>query len=127
MRRSGSVRSSLANVSERALIVPPSSGRLGPTFHGPVRSERPKSRGPRQLAQHGGIWQRACAIARMRAMDARPIIMVVDDERDFLFLTKAYLERHGFRVDIRTRAPSWVELLRIDPAMLLMDVELEHE
>jgi len=56
-----------------------------------------------------------------------PVIMVVDDERDFLELTRKLLKRHGYRVDARTRAPSWRELLHIDPALILMDVVLEGE
>lgn len=59
--------------------------------------------------------------------DDDPVVMVVDDERDFLFLTKTLLQRSGFRVDTRTRAPSWRELLTVDPAVILMDVVLEGE
>jgi len=64
-------------------------------------------------------------IAGMSANDS--VIMVVDDERDFLQLTQKLLERHGYRVDARTRAPSWRELLHIDPAVILMVVILDGE
>jgi|GEM_PF-1313070 len=63
----------------------------------------------------------------MPSVEEKPIIMVVDDERDFLDLTRAFLEKHGFHVDARTRAPSWRELRRIDPALVLMDVALDGE
>lgn len=59
--------------------------------------------------------------------ESGPVVMVVDDERDFLQLTRELLERHGYHVITRTRAPSWRELLRIVPALILMDVVLDGE
>lgn len=59
--------------------------------------------------------------------DDDPVVMVVDDERDFLVLTRTLLLRNGFRADVRTRAPGWHELLLADPAVILMDVMLEGE
>lgn len=56
-----------------------------------------------------------------------PLILVVDDERDFLTMTRMLLQRSGFRVDVRTRAPQWRELLHMDPALVLMDLLLDGE
>jgi len=70
----------------------------------------------------------AACLQPLREMpEKNPLVMVVDDDRDFLQLTQQLLERHGYHVDARTRAPSWSELLRIDPAVILMDVVLDGE
>ena len=63
----------------------------------------------------------------MAGVEEGPIILVVDDDRDFLQLTRAFLERHGYRVEARMRAPSWREFLRLDPALVLMDLALDGE
>ena len=63
----------------------------------------------------------------MSVRKGEPVVMVVDDERDFLTLTKTVLQSAGYRVDARTRAPSWRNLHATDPALILMDVVLDGE
>jgi two-component system OmpR family response regulator len=54
-------------------------------------------------------------------------ILVVDDDMDFLILTKRALERDGYRVETRATAPTWTDLQALDPSLVLMDVDLGGE
>ncbi|MEO8588667.1 MAG: response regulator [Flavobacteriales bacterium] len=59
--------------------------------------------------------------------DVPPLVMVVDDDADLLQLAKSALERNGFQVDARTKAPSWQDLVKLHPTVVFMDVELGGE
>ena len=55
-----------------------------------------------------------------------PKVMIVDDDQDLLQLMKATLQREGFHVDARSEPPNWIELKEAHPAMIFMDVDLQH-
>ncbi len=63
----------------------------------------------------------------MRTTDDAATVMVVDDDRDFLTLTKGVLENAGYNVDVRTKAPTWEDLSRSDPVVVYLDIALEAE
>jgi len=58
--------------------------------------------------------------------NAKPTIMVIDDDTDMLLVMTATLERLGYAVDARSTPPNWIDLQAVRPALLLLDVELAH-
>jgi len=68
-------------------------------------------------------WPDSCKPAGMDNQ-AKPMIMVVDDDADMLMVMTATLERQGYRVDARATPPNWIELQAVHPDVLFLDVEL---
>ena len=68
-------------------------------------------------------WPDSCKPAGMDNQ-AKPMIMVVDDDADMLVVMTATLERQGYRVDARATPPNWIELQAVHPDVLFLDVEL---
>jgi len=59
--------------------------------------------------------------------ERRTTVMVVDDDRDLLWLLSRVLRKKGFNVQGFTSAPSMEMVKKIDPAVLFLDVEIGAE
>ncbi|MBZ0205474.1 MAG: response regulator [Flavobacteriales bacterium] len=57
----------------------------------------------------------------------RTTVMVVDDDRDLLWLLSRVLRKKGFHVQGFFSAPSVETVKKIDPAVLFLDVEIGGE
>jgi CheY-like chemotaxis protein len=53
-----------------------------------------------------------------------PAVLLVDDNRDLLWLMGNFLERNGFRVHARHHAPSLDEVDALAPVVVFLDVEI---
>jgi len=52
------------------------------------------------------------------------MIMIVDDDPDMLLMMSTALEREGYHVNARAVPPNWIELRKVHPTLIFMDVEL---
>lgn len=70
-----------------------------------------------------GPGPRMAALADMERGVA-PAVLLVDDNRDLLWLMGNFLERHGFRVHAWHRAPTAEEVDAMAPVVVFLDVEI---
>jgi DNA-binding response OmpR family regulator len=54
-------------------------------------------------------------------------ILLVDDDLDLLHLLRSGLENKGYHVLARTNVPCREEFAAMDPALVFMDINLQHE
>lgn len=54
-------------------------------------------------------------------------IMLVDDDKDLLYMMKQSLEKEGYNVGSRTSAPGKKDIVDTHPAVIFMDVNLSGE
>ncbi len=55
----------------------------------------------------------------------KPLILVVDDEADFLEIVSVKLEKFGFRVEITNEADHMYEMaLKLKPDLILLDINM---
>jgi len=77
-------------------------------------------------------WRVVCVMAGMLGktltVDApQPLVMVVDDDADLLWLMQGALLRSGFAVQVSTHAPTLQAVRDAHPAALVLDLEIGQE
>ncbi len=77
-------------------------------------------------------WRVVCVMAGMLGktltVDAPPpLLMVVDDDADLLWLMRGALVRSGFAVQVSTHAPTLQAVRDAHPAALVLDLEIGQE